>query len=83
MHAAAVVDAVCYGSSSDMSKLQDGTFTTEGTPATYPYPGDADLSIQRKPFSTTGNGQDTDQNLADFSVQAAANPRNSASTPTP
>ena len=83
MHGAAVVDAVCYGASSDTSKLQDGTFTTEWDPAIYTNTADADISIQRKPGGASGNGSDSGDNSADFLNQAAASPRNRASTPMP
>ena len=46
--------------------------------ATAPAPA-ADQSIERKPGGATGNGQDTDNNAADFQTLTIPNPQNTAS----
>jgi hypothetical protein len=43
----------------------------------------ANNSILRKPGGSCGNGQDTNDNVADFQAQIPATPRNRFSTPQP
>ncbi len=52
----------------------------EGSPAPAPENG---TSLERKPGGEAGNGQDSDDNSADFLVNAAPNPQNTGSFPTP
>ncbi len=53
---------------------------TEGTAAEAPENG---VSLERKPGDDAGNGEDSDDNVADFFVQELPNPQNSGSPLTP
>ncbi len=80
----AAIDTVGYGTGN----------APEGSPA--PGPATANSSIERKAFSTStdvsmttggdadeGNGEDTNNNAADFIVRSASQPQNSMSAPEP
>jgi len=69
---AAIIDKVGYGASATCPEGGSGHAATT--------PG-AGLSDTRKPGDTTGNGQDTDVNDADFQSPATAVFRNRLSTP--
>ncbi len=68
----AVVDAFAWGNGP--------TDFTEGAPAPAMSNG---VSLERAPGGADGNGQDTDDNAADFALQTAPNPQNSGSPATP
>ena len=65
-----IIDRVAYGTGS----------CPEGAPTPQPA---ANNSVDRKPGGSCGNGQDTGNNAADFSLQSPANPHNRLSTPQP
>ncbi len=80
----AAIDTVGYGTGN----------APEGSPA--PGPATANSSIERKAFSTStdvsmtmggdadeGNGEDTNNNAADFIVRSASQPQTSMSAPEP
>lgn len=74
-----ILDAVAWGTVSNVF--------VEGAPFTQN--PSANQSLERKPDGGEGNGTDTNNNAADFFLQSAPNPKNSASaampviTPTP
>ncbi|MFZ5916290.1 MAG: Ig-like domain-containing protein [Chloroflexota bacterium] len=71
----AIIDSLGWGS------LDPATVTfVETSPA--PGPG-AEQSVERRPGGDDGNGQDTQDNSADFAVLDPPNPQNTASPPTP
>jgi len=53
---------------------------TEGAPTVALENG---VSLERKPGGAAGNGEDSDDNAADFILQETPNPQNSGSPPTP
>lgn len=65
-----VIDAV--GMSVGSAFREDTTLT--------PLSGTADRSYERKPGGSFGNGVDTNNNVADFSLTAPSNPQNSLSS---
>jgi hypothetical protein len=67
----APIDAVAWGDATNSF--------VEGTAAPAPTAGS---SIERRPGGSSGNGSDTNDNLADF-VVATPNPQNLAAAPTP
>src|SRR3990167_1106631 len=69
----AIVDAVAWGAAANA--------VVEGS--VFPTNPEANQSLERKPGSGGGNGEDSDSNAADFFVQTAAQPRNSASVVEP
>lgn len=81
---AALPSASCSASASIVDKVGYGTGNCpEGTVVAAP---SANNSILRKPGGSSGSGQDTDSNAADFQAQTPAAPHNSASpsaTPPP
>ena len=70
--AATAIDAAGWGSAASS--------WIEGSPAPAP---DAGASLERLPGGTLGSTQDTDDNLADFSVRLVPEPQNLGSPPTP
>ncbi|MEZ4646622.1 MAG: lamin tail domain-containing protein [Chloroflexota bacterium] len=68
-----VIDAFGWGET-----VPDGFFT--GAPIPVPESGD---SLERLPGGSTGNGQNSGDNTADFQANAAPNPQNSGSALTP
>jgi hypothetical protein len=70
--AASAIDAVGWGTAASI--------WLEGQPAPAPAAGS---SLERLPGGSVGSGQDTDDNLVDFFVQAVPDPQNSSSPPIP
>jgi hypothetical protein len=70
--AASAIDAVGWGTAASA--------WLEGQPAPAPTAGS---SLERLPGGSVGSGQDTDDNLVDFFVQAVPDPQNSSSLPIP
>ena len=70
--AATAIDAVGWGTAASV--------WLEGQPAPAPAAGS---SLERLPGGSVGSGQDTDDNLIDFLVQAVPDPQNSFSPPIP
>lgn len=68
----APVDAVGWGDATNAF--------VEGTAAPAPPPG---ASIERRPGGSAGNGEDTNDNAADWFVQTAPLPQNLAASPAP
>ncbi len=63
----------------DQVGLSAGSAYKEGTPLA-PFAGDAEQSYERKPGGAFGNGTDTDNNAADFLLNAtSSNPQNLSS----
>lgn len=69
----AIIDAVAWGASAN-AFIEGQVFTTN--------PG-AGQSLERKPGSGQGNGEDTNNNANDFFLQSAPRPRNQASPTEP
>ena len=59
--------------------MSTGSAYKEGTPLT-PLTTNVDRGYERKPGGASGNGQDTDDNSADFAVVTPNNPQNKLST---
>jgi len=84
-----VMDVLCYGSDATtlMVFVNDPTYACEGTPTMNVHDNttgtNTDKSIERKPGSRAGNGQDTNDNATDFAALTPSNPQSSASAPTP
>ena len=62
----------------DAVGMSAGSAFKEATPLT-PTSGTANQSYERKPGGSLGNGVDTNNNAADFSLTAPGNPQNSSS----
>ena len=67
-----IVDSVGWGTATNLF--------VEASPAPAPASGE---SIERKPGGDEGNGQDTNDNSADFQIISPPNPQNLASPPVP
>jgi hypothetical protein len=85
-----VIDAICYcfdTTTCGHFTASGNTFVCEGAPVTNPHDNstgtNSDKSLERKPGSSAGNGQDTDQSTADFATLSPAKPQDAASTITP
>jgi hypothetical protein len=70
--AATAIDAVGWGAATST--------WLETRPAAAPAAGS---SLERLPGGSSGSGQDTDDNLVDFTIQPVPDPQNSGSPPTP
>jgi hypothetical protein len=68
-----IVDAVAWGQAAN-AFVEGQAFSTN--------PG-AGESLERKPGGSEGNATDTDNNAADWFIQATSHPRNTASPPVP
>jgi hypothetical protein len=91
-HSGSVVDALCFyfDAATQAVYANDGTYVCEGTPVSnLPHnnstggSSNTDASLERKPGGAVGNTQDTGDNATDFSNNAAPDPHNLASPPTP
>jgi hypothetical protein len=92
LHSGNVIDALCFyfDASTQAVYANDGTYVCEGTPVsnlphnnTTSGSSNTDASLERKPGGALGNAQDTGDNATDFSNNAAPDPHNLASPPTP
>jgi hypothetical protein len=88
VHAGTAVDAVCYAyDAASAVPFASATYTCEGTPVTNLHDNttstNADASIERRPGGAAGNGQDTDDNTADFAMQMPSAPQSTTSPLTP
>ena len=68
-----IVDAVAWGAAANVF-VEGAAFSTNP---------EVGQSLERKPGSGAGNGEDTADNSADFFLQATSHPRNSASAVEP
>ncbi|MDO8505894.1 MAG: lamin tail domain-containing protein [bacterium] len=68
-----IIDAVGWGAA--LNGFVEGSVFSEN-------PG-ANISIERKPGGSEGNGEDTGNNANDFVLQSTPNPKNSTSSPMP
>jgi len=76
-----LLSGACPSLATVIDKLSYGTGACpESVAAPQPPPND---SILRRPGAVCGNGQDTNNNAADFALQSPATPRNTASPPQP
>lgn len=89
-HGNTVIDALCfYFDATTQGTLTgcSGPYICEGTPITNPHNNtsgtNADASLERKPGGAAGNTVDTNDNGTDFATNAAADPHDLASAPTP
>jgi hypothetical protein len=75
------LDAVCIYFATDPF---DATYSCEGIPFVYANgSSNIDRSFERLPGAALGNGQDTDNSIADFLAVQPSSPQNLASAPTP
>jgi hypothetical protein len=96
VHAMKVLDSVCYyyfsPNDNPITTLNTCTppYPCVGTPVNnMPHDGSGspsstvDMSIERKPGGSMGNGQNTGNNASDWQTSIPANPQDLASVPTP
>jgi hypothetical protein len=90
----AVIDAVCFyfdtATLASLTACAGAPYTCEGTPVTnLPHNNatgtlsNVDVSIDRKPGGTAGNGTDTGDNASDFTAAKTSNPQNLTSPAVP
>jgi hypothetical protein len=87
---ATTIDALCYYFSAANLIAFDATYTCEGVPVSNLPHNDAsaaasnsDASLERLPGGSGGSCADTNDNTADFTPRAPADPQNTQSAPTP
>jgi hypothetical protein len=96
LKAGVLIDQVCYYfNATTQSNLTSCAtppamwFVCEGAISNSPHndttggSSNTDVSLERKPGGAAGNGQDTNDNSADWSSAVPSNPQNLASTPVP
>jgi hypothetical protein len=89
-HGSDVADALCfYYDTATQTALTTCSvaYICEGAAIQNPHDNttdtDTDASLERRPGGAAGNEQDTDDNMADFSVNTSPDPHDLASPPTP
>jgi hypothetical protein len=85
-HGGTTIDILCYFKDFTTS-VGVGLYACEGGAALNPHddsdPTDTDQSLERRPGGNLGHCVDTNDNSADFFIQAPATPQNSATPPEP